>query len=101
MAIIETTTPTEEEAKAIAKKLLENRLIAEAIITPALTKIYRENGEIKSETVTRVTLYTEEENVPKAVTYIKAIHPDPIPPIIVITPTDANPAYKGWVAFET
>lgn len=92
------TNPTEEEAKKIARHLLEKKLIACANIFP-ISSLYWWKGKIADEKEVVVIAKTLEENFEKVKEEVKKIHPYSVPAIIKI-PVSSNKKYFDWLKGE-
>ena len=89
------TNPNEEEARKIAKHLLEKKLIACANIFP-INSLYWWQGKIADEKEVVVIAKTLEENFEKVKEEVKKIHSYSIPCIIKI-PVSSNKSYFDWL----
>lgn len=95
MILIYITNPTEEEAKKIAKILLEKHLIACANIFP-ITSIYRWKEEVKDDKEFVLIAKTKAGLFDRVRTEVESVHSYETPCIIRID-ADANPAFAGWI----
>lgn len=92
------TNPTKEEAKKIAKCLLEKKLIACGNIFP-ISSLYRWEGKIVDENEFVLIAKTIESNFEKVKKEVKEIHSYKIPCIIKI-PVSSNKKYFNWLKRE-
>ena len=99
MILIYMTNPTEEEARRIARHLLDRRLIACGNIFQT-DSIYRWKEKIKDEKEFVLIAKTRPELYEKVRAEVEAIHSYDCPCIIRID-ADANPAYIDWVLGQT
>ncbi len=97
--IITTTLETKEQAKTIARSLLEKRLIACAQIE-AITSLYHYRGEIEHAEEYRLTIKSRLKLQEKIISTLKSAHHYDIPQILSWQ-ADASPDYGLWVKEET
>ena len=90
------TSPGAEEAKKIAKCLLEEKLIACANIYPGVTSLYWWEGKIAEEGECVLIAKTTEGSFEKVKDEIEKIHPYKTPCIVKI-PVSSNEKYFDWV----
>jgi len=95
------TTETEEEARRIAKTLVEERLVACANILPRGRSVYRWEGSVVEEGETYMLLKTRSDLAEMAVARLKALHSYEVPCIAVWPWAGGLAAYANWVATET
>ncbi len=93
------TSPTKEEAKKIAKHLLEKKLIACAVITSEVDSLYWWEGKIADEKEFILIAKTLEKNFEKVKTEVEKIHSYKIPCIVKI-PVSSNEKYFEWLKKE-
>ena len=97
---VATTVSTEEEARAIASLLVEQRLAACVQVIGPITSHYRWQGKIETAgeylclAKSRVALYPEIEAA------IKAIHPYEVAEIIATPIIAGSNAYLAWLTAE-
>jgi periplasmic divalent cation tolerance protein len=92
------TNPTIEEARKIAKHLLEKKLIACANIFP-ITSLYWWEGKIADEKEFVLIAKTSEDNYEKVKNEVEKIHSYSTPCIIKI-PVSSNKKYFDWLKTE-
>ncbi|MDD1763385.1 MAG: divalent-cation tolerance protein CutA, partial [Methanobacteriaceae archaeon] len=83
-SLIYITTSGEEESKKIAKKLLEERIVACANIIPSMKSFYWWEGEIEEDTESILILKTRSDNLDTIIRRVKDIHSYDIPCILEI-----------------
>ena len=98
MIFVYITNPTKEEAKKIAKQLLEQRLVACANIFP-IESMYHWKGKMADEEQFVLLGKTSEENYEKIVSEVNKIHSYTIPCITKI-PIFPNSEYENWLNSE-
>lgn len=98
---IYTTTDSAEEAEALARTLLEERLIACANVVPGVTSYYRWQGRVESDSELAVLFKTRRTLADAVVARLKAIHSYDVPCVTVWPIVAGEAAYLEWVAEET
>ncbi len=98
MILVYITNPTKEEAKKIAKHLIEKKLIACANIFP-ISSLYNWDGKLADESEFVLLGKTKEENYERIVSEVEKIHSYDIPCILKL-PMEANENYKNWLEKE-
>ncbi len=95
------TTGSDLEARAIARALLEERLIACANILPNMRSLYRWEGGVQEDEEVAMLLKTRAELVERVVARVEALHTYDVP-CVVVWPIDAGADdYLAWVRAET
>ncbi len=99
VASLTTTLPTEEEAQALARGLVEARLAACAQVEPGLQSHYRWQGRVQADAEVRLTVKTLPEARAAVEAFVGRYHPYELPQMLWQT-LEASPAYAGWVRAE-
>ena len=94
------TVKDKEEARAIAVKLLDARLIACANIVGGVESLYHWEGELCDSREVLLLAKTTEEKIPAVVDAVKALHSYELPCIAAFPVTSGLPAFLHWVAGE-
>lgn len=97
--IIYTTTKNLDEAKKIAKVLVEEKLVACVNIIPNILSFYRWKNEIKEENEIILLAKTNEEKVKQVEEKIKELHSYELPAIITIESSGSEEFLK-WINQE-
>lgn len=95
------TTKTVEEAKAIGKALVSERLAAGANIIDRINSIYWWDGKIQDENEAILIAKTRETLVPKVTEKVKSLHSYICPCIVSLPILDGNPMFLDWIVDET
>ena len=95
------TFGSEEEARRIARTVVEERLAACANILVPSTSIYRWQGEIEEAAETAALFKTAAARGEALVARIGELHSYQVPAAVVWPIADALPAYARWVVEET
>lgn len=98
MILVYITNPTKEEAKKIAKHLIQEKLIACANVFP-IESFYRWEGKMTDEPEFVLLGKTREDNYDKIVNEIEKIHSYDVSCILKL-PMEANEKYKDWLEKE-
>lgn len=98
LAVIYTTTPSEKEAKRIAKHLLGKKLAACVVMFP-VNSLYWWKGKIEESNEFVLLAKTPGKNFKKAKKEIEKIHPYKISCILKFS-AESTGKYFGWVLKE-
>jgi periplasmic divalent cation tolerance protein len=94
-----TTVATREQAQALARALVEQRLAA-CVQFSAIDSVYRWHGEVQSEPEWRVLCKTTAERWPAIEAAIRANHPYELPQICAFALDPVHAPYARWVESE-
>ncbi len=97
---IATTTATRDEAKQIARMLIETRLVACAQVTGPVTSVYHWQGGIENGEEWLCTLKTRETLFEKVATAIREVHSYQCPEIVATPIVAATADYLAWLERE-
>lgn len=90
-----------DEARTIARALLEVRLVACANIQAPHTAIYRWQDEMREESEVAVWFKTKRELVVHASERIKTMHSSEIPCVVALPIQAGNGDFLEWISRET
>ena len=90
---------SEADAHALARELIERRLIACANIHPSRS-IYMWKGELADETEHVIFAKTTSRLAARAAAAAEKLHSYEVPCVLVLSPESANAPYASWVAGE-
>lgn len=93
--IIETTVATTEQAKSIAKTLLDKRVIACANISE-IESIYNWGNKEQNEKEYKISCKTTNETKDKCIKLIQELHPYRVP-MVLSKEVESNSEYFKWV----
>lgn len=101
IATVYATFPSEEEARRIARILVEERLAACANILGGCRSIYRWKGEIEESDEVAVLLKTGAGRAEALIARLAKLHSYEVPAAVVWPIADALDSYADWVGSET
>ncbi len=90
-----------EQAKAIGRALVKERLVACANIIPTMSTIYWWEGELTSDDEAVLILKTVASNFHAVKERVKELHTYKIPCVIALDIKDGLSEYLAWVRGET
>jgi periplasmic divalent cation tolerance protein len=96
--IVLTTAGSEEEARKIAKHLVENRLAACVNIVPRVTSIYRWPNQVEESSEWLLIVKTTEGAFAAVQTAIGKLHSYELPECICLKIEDGSPIYLEWIS---
>jgi len=94
--VIITTFGNPEDAKRIAKKLVEERLVACAWVTQKITSYYVWEGKLQEDEEVVVVLKVPNKTYERALERLKELHPYEVPEIMAFEPNYVLPEYLKW-----
>jgi periplasmic divalent cation tolerance protein len=95
-AIVVITCGNVDEARAIARSLVESRLAAGAQLLPIET-LYRWQGEIVEDSEVLVLAKTREDRFDSLRAMVEETHSYQVPPIVMLEMSSANRPYLDWI----
>ncbi|MEA3063839.1 MAG: periplasmic divalent cation tolerance protein [Sphingomonadales bacterium] len=95
------TFPTEEEARRIARTLVEERLAACANILGPCRSVYRWQGKIEEADEAATLFKTRADLAEALIARLAELHSYDVPPAVVWPIDKALTAYADWVEAET
>jgi periplasmic divalent cation tolerance protein len=101
VSIVFVTAAGEDEAAAIGRALVEEKLAACANIVPRIRSIYRWKGEIYDEQEVLMVMKTRSSLFPALKDRVRQLHGYEVPEIISFPVTAGLEEYLAWVGAET
>ena len=101
VAFVYVTAGSPEEARAIARAVVGDRLAACANVLPGVTSLYWWEGRLEEAGETALILKTKVELIEALTARIKAIHSYECPCIVALPVAGGNPAFLDWIRGET
>jgi periplasmic divalent cation tolerance protein len=96
--IVRTTASSEEEARRIARHLVEGRIAACVNIVPQVTSIYRWQGRVEEAGEWLLIVKTTAAVFGRVRQAIAELHSYELPECICLTIEDGSPNYLQWIA---
>lgn len=101
ISLVLTTLPDEGTARQLARRLVDERLIACGTVIAGVASIYRWKGATEEAGEVLLLMKTREELVPRLFERAAALHPYEVPELVALRATDVAAAYAGWLRDET
>ncbi len=92
------TAPDAAAAESLVQRLVEEGIVACGNIVPGVLSIYRWQGAIERAGEVLVVLKTTAGAVPRLLARVPALHPYPVPEVLVLPVVAGHGAYLTWVA---
>lgn len=96
--IILTTWPGDKDPIAFAKQLVEEQLAACVNVLPAMTSVYRWQGEVQEEAERQLVIKTVRSQVDLLMDRLRTLHPYEVPECLVLPIEHGGAAYLAWLA---
>jgi periplasmic divalent cation tolerance protein len=100
-AFVYVTAKDYEQALAIGRELVEERLAACINVLGSMTSIYHWQGEIQQDQEAVLIIKTKEKHVAEIIERVKALHTYTCPCVVSWPLTAGNPDYLRWIEEET
>lgn len=97
MRLVYTPCSSKDEAKKIARTLLEEQLIACANIIPHISSLYMWKGELKEDEEFILLCKCKESKALEVEQKIKSTHSYECPCILQFSPQQVNPQFAEWL----
>jgi len=95
------TAPDGETAERLGGALVEERLAACANVLPALTSIYRWEGQVERAAEALLILKTTQERTAALRERAVELHPYEVPEFVVLEVSEGHGPYLDWVVRES
>jgi len=96
-----TTLGNPDQAKALVRRLVDERLIACGTVLPRATSVYRWHGQVTEEEEVVVLLKTAMSRWPALEAAVKTQHPYEVPELLALPVTAGLDRYLEWIGSET
>ncbi len=100
LAVVMIAVPSQDEAGAIARALVEKGLAA-CVQTLPITSTYRWEGEVETSGEVLLLVKTRAELFEALEAAVVALHPYEVPEIIAVPADKAHGPYRDWLIDET
>ena len=98
---VETTIDSREAANALAKQLVERRLVACAQVVGPISSTYWWEGKVTTDEEYLIVCKTAKARVDDLRSAINELHSYDVPEILAVDVDSGNPAYLDWIESET
>ena len=95
--VVLTTAGSLEEARAVARTLVERHLAACVNVVPQVESIYRWKGEVETATEHLLIIKTTAEAFPRLRDALAEIHSYEVPECIAFAVSDGSEPYLSWI----
>ncbi len=95
--IVLSTAGSEEEARKIARHLIERKLAACVNIVPQIESIYRWQGKVEEARECLLLIKTTAERFPEVRDALHELHSYDLPECVAITVEDGSSGYLNWI----
>lgn len=99
--VVMVTCASTPEAEAIARQLLEERLVACVNIAGRIRSLYHWQGTVARESESLLLMKTRAEKFDELSRRVKELHPYEVPEIIGMPIMVGNPDYLDWIREST
>lgn len=99
--VVLVTTTSPDQAAAIARAVVEERLAACGNVLPQLRSIYRWEGAVREDAETLLLLKTTRGRFEALRARVVALHPYEVPEVIAVPVARGHAAYLDWVKAST
>ena len=98
--VVLSTCSSEEEARMIARSLVEKRLAACVQLVPGLRSVYRWKGEIEEESEILLVIKSRRDLFRRLEAELRKLHSYETPEIVALTVVDGSADYLEWLDRE-
>jgi periplasmic divalent cation tolerance protein len=91
------TAPSADQAAALARTLVGERLAACVNIVPGVRSIYAWKGELCDDAEVLCVIKTRREQVAALRARLPALHPYEVPELVVLEIVDGHAPYLAWI----
>lgn len=99
--LIYVTASSVEEAQAIGRALVSERLVACVNLLPGMTSMYWWNGGVQEDQEVSMILKTQADLVDRVTERVKELHSYDCPCAVALSVAGGNPAFLEWIVSET
>lgn len=89
--------PDSATLESIGRALVDERLAACVNIIPAVTSVYRWQGETRADAEALAIIKTTEDRIRAVGLRVADLHPYDVPEFIAVEVPEGSPAYLQWV----
>lgn len=99
--VVLVTAPDSESGASIARKLVQERLVACVNLLPAVRSIYRWEGRVEDDGEVLLVIKTSAARCDAVAGRVKDLHPYELPEVIALPVVGGSPGYLDWVVRES
>jgi periplasmic divalent cation tolerance protein len=99
--VVTVTTPDEDVAGSICRRLVGDRLAACAQVGGPITSTYRWQGAVETDPEWTVTVKTVADRLDAVVAAVRELHPYELPEVVAVPVAGGHPGYLDWVVSES
>ena len=99
--LIYVTTSSREEAAAIGRAIISERLAACANVLPEIISLYWWEGVVQDDQEVALIMKTRDDLVELLVERVKSLHSYSCPCVVALPISAGNTAFLDWIASET
>jgi len=99
--IVLSTLPVDADAVALARTLVDERLVACVNVLPPMQSIYRWQGTVDQASERQLMMKTAAGRVEALKARLIALHPYDVPEFLVLPVSDGSDAYLNWITENT
>lgn len=99
--LVFTTLPDPDAARALVRRLVDERIVACGTLLGDATSIYRWQGRIEESREVQVVLKTQPDRWPALEAAVREGHPYEVPELIAVPVVRGLEPYLRWIADET
>jgi periplasmic divalent cation tolerance protein len=99
--IVLTTLPRDHDSSALARTLVNERLVACVNLLPPMRSVYSWRNAVEETDEQQVVMKTTRSQVRALEARIKALHPYEVPEFVVIPIIDGSSDYLAWLSANT
>lgn len=100
VVLVLVTSPDEEAGRALARRLVNEGLIACGNVVPGLTSVYRWKGEVQEDPEVLLLLKTTSDALPDLKRRVLELHSYDVPEFLALPVTEGSDRYLRWVMGE-
>ena len=98
--VVYVTAPSAEEARMLARVLVDERLAACVNLLP-VESVYRWEGKVEEAAEALLVIKTRRARLDALAARVRALHPYAVPEIIALPVVSGWPPYLQWIVDET
>ena len=95
------TVPDRDTGRAIARRLVEERLAACVNILPGVTSVYAWKGEVNEDEELLLVIKSRAGRYAELERAVVELHPYELPEVVAVPVSDGLPGYLAWIDEST